>query len=84
MEQPLMVSELLPPAGTPTVLSDAQLADYERALDQFLAGNWQAAFDLLHRVPADDRVKDFVTMHIVQNNRTPPRDWQGVIPLASK
>ena len=84
MEQPLMVSELLPPAGDAAVLSDSQLADYERALDQFLAGNWQAAFDLLHRVPAADRVKDFVTMHIVQHNRTPPRDWQGVISLASK
>lgn len=84
MEQPLMVTELLPPVGDATLLTDLQLADYERALDQFLAGNWQAAFDLLHRVPAADRVKDFVTMHIVQHNRQAPVNWQGVIALESK
>jgi hypothetical protein len=35
-------------------------------------------------VPADDRVKDFLTVFIAQHNRTPPENWNGVIPLGSK
>jgi hypothetical protein len=35
-------------------------------------------------VPAADLVKDFLTVYIAQHNRTPPRDWDGVIDLASK
>ena len=48
------------------------------------AGDWNEAFDLLHQVPARDRVKDFLTVFIAQHNRTPPSDWDGVIRLASK
>ena len=29
-------------------------------------------------------MKDFLTVYIAQHNRTPPPDWDGVIPLASK
>ena len=60
------------------------MADYERALDDLLAGRWPQAFERLHRVPAEDRVKDFLTVFIAQHNRTPPDGWNGVIPLASK
>ena len=38
----------------------------------------------LHRVPAEDRVKDFLTVFIAQHNRTPPEHWNGVIPLLTK
>ncbi len=84
LDQPLEVCELLPPESQFAVLSDAHIADYEQALDDVLAGNWQQAFERLHRVPADDRVKDFLTVLIAQHNRTPPENWTGVIPLASK
>ncbi len=84
LEQPLEVCELLPSESQYAALSDAHIADYEQALDDVLAGNWQQAFERLHRVPADDRVKDFLTVLIAQHNRTPPHDWTGVIPLASK
>ena len=33
---------------------------------------------------ADDRVKDFLTVFIAQHNRTPPKNWDGVIDLESK
>lgn len=58
--------------------------DYEQALEEFLAGRWGEALELLHRVPARDRVKDFLTVYIVEHNRTPPPDFNGVIPLSSK
>ena len=57
---------------------------YEAALDALLARNWQHAFQLLHKVPAEDRVKDFLTVFIAQHNRTPPDNWDGVIPIESK
>ena len=84
MDSALEVSELLPPLAENPQLTDVAIADYESALDAFQAGRWSDAFDLLHRVPATDRVKDFLTVYIAQHNRMPPRDWDGVIELASK
>ncbi|OYV93006.1 MAG: hypothetical protein B7Z73_04035 [Planctomycetia bacterium 21-64-5] len=40
--------------------------------------------ELLHRVPAKDRVKDFLTVYIAQYNRTPPAGWDGVVTLERK
>ncbi|REK17389.1 MAG: adenylate/guanylate cyclase domain-containing protein [Planctomycetota bacterium] len=83
-ERKLEVTELLPSAAQYPTLSDEHIAHYEHALDDVLAGRWGEAFERLHRVPADDRVKDFLTVLIAQHNRTPPDNWGGVIPLSSK
>ena len=80
----LEVSELLPPESENPDLSDQNLADYEAALDALLAKRWPEALKLLHRVPAEDSVKDFLTVFIAQHNRTPPPGWDGVIALGSK
>jgi 2,4-dienoyl-CoA reductase-like NADH-dependent reductase (Old Yellow Enzyme family) len=84
LDAPLEVSELLPPAAEMPELSDEHLGFYESALDAFLSGAWPEALELLHRIPTEDQVKDFLTVYIAQNNRTPPADWDGVIPLESK
>lgn len=84
LDRKLEVTELLPPAADDPTLSDQNIADYEQALDDLIAGRWNQAFDRLHRVPAEDRVKDFLTVFIAQHNRTPPEGWAGVIPLATK
>ncbi|MGN6543430.1 MAG: adenylate/guanylate cyclase domain-containing protein [Aureliella sp.] len=84
MQTPLMVSELLPPFEVDGVLDDAHIDAYESALDHFLAGRWSEAFRLLHQVPAEDQVKDFLTVYIAQHRRTPPPDWSGVIELPAK
>ncbi len=84
MLTPLIVSELLPPAGPGSVLTDEHIQYYDAALDHFLAGRWPDAFRLLHQVPAEDQVKDFLTVYIAQHRRTAPVDWQGVIDLPSK
>ncbi len=84
METPLMVSELLPPADQDPVFSDRSLADYESAVDALLAGRWSDAIELLHRVPARDRAKDFLTIFIAQHNYEPPAGWDGVIPMPKK
>jgi adenylate cyclase len=84
LDKPLEVSEVLPPQADYPELSDEHLGYYETALDHFLAGRWWKAFELLHRIPASDRVKDFLTVFIAQHNRTPPADWDGVVPLDTK
>jgi adenylate cyclase len=84
MQTPLEVSELLPPAGPQSILTDEHVTVYETALDHFLEGRWPEAFRLLHQVPAEDQVKDFLTVYIAQHRRTAPGDWQGVIELPSK
>ena len=84
MQTPLVVSELLPPAGPASILSDEHIYAYEKALEHFQAGQWPEAFRLLHQVPAEDQVKDFLTVYIAQHRRTAPPDWRGVIELPSK
>lgn len=84
LDTPITVTELLPPAGPGEVLSNADVEAYEQALDAFLGGEWNMAYKLLHQVPPDDRGKDLLTEFILKNNRTPPTNWPGVIPMGSK
>jgi len=84
LDTSLEVSELLPPVREFPELTDEHLGFYESALDAFLSGCWPAALELLHKIPAEDQVKDFLTVYIAQHNRVPPPDWDGVIPLQSK
>ena len=79
MQHSLEVSELLPPVADYPRLTNDNIQDYERALDALQNGNWDAAFELLHRIPPDDRAKDFLTVFIAQHNRTAPAGWDGVI-----
>jgi adenylate cyclase len=84
LDRTLEVTEILPPLAEDPSISDQNIVDYERALDDLVAGRWPQAFERLHRVPAQDRVKDFLTVFIAQHNRTPPDNWNGVIPLTTK
>jgi adenylate cyclase len=84
MDRQVEISELLPPQAEFPELTDEDLAFYEQGLDKFLSGEWTAALELLHRVPPRDRVKDFLTVYIAQNGRTPPADWKGVVAMTSK
>lgn len=81
MATSLEVSELLPPTSEYPDLSDKAIVAYEAALDALADRDWERSFSLLHQVPATDRVKDFLTVFIAQNNRTPPSDWDGTLPL---
>lgn len=84
MQTPLVVSELLPPAGPESFLTDDHIAAYESALDHFLEGRWTDAFGFLHEVPAEDQVKDFLTVYIAQHRRIAPPGWEGIIELPGK
>lgn len=84
METPVLVTELLPSAIELPELSDQQVLDYERGVDDFLAGRWEDAYRWLHSLPASDRAPDFLTHHITLYNRVAPADWDGVIRLPTK
>jgi len=84
LDAPLEVSELLPPVSHDPELTDEHLELYEAALDAFCVGKWPTAFELLHRIPAEDEVKDFLVVYIARHNRRAPPGWTGVIPLDSK
>lgn len=79
--RPVEVHELVPNRLQWPQLTDEDLQSYEAALDALQAGDWNAAYELLHRVTAMDRVKDFLTGLIAQYHRTPPADWNGVIAI---
>ena len=83
MEQPLTISELLPPESEDTI-SDEQIILYEKALDSFIAGDWTESIDLLGELPIRDRGKDFLMIHIAQHHYEPPSDWNGTVVLTSK
>jgi adenylate cyclase len=83
-DEAVEVSELRPSLEDLPELTDENLRSYEEALNQFIAGQWSEALELLHYVPARDRVKDFLTVFIAQHGRTPPRGWDGVVELTSK
>jgi adenylate cyclase len=84
LDTPILVSELLPPLTETPEQTDEHLTQYETALDSFIAGNWAETLRLLHRLPPDDRVKDFLMVFIVQNNYSAPVNWNGVIALDRK
>ncbi len=84
MQTPLVVSELLPPASPDCLLQDEHIEAYETALKHFTEGDWHEAFRWLHRVPAEDQVKDFLTVTIAGHRRVAPPDWPGYIELPGK
>lgn len=73
------VFELLPPQSQMPELSDDALEAFEAALTDFERGDWDRAFSLLHRVPHQDHVKDFLIWRIVSHDRRAPEDWDGIL-----
>lgn len=84
MDNPTVVHELLPPHGPDCSYTDEDLGAYEQALGAFLNSDWETAWQLLQSVPADDVVKDFLTIHIAQHGRKPPANWDRHIHFDSK
>jgi adenylate cyclase len=78
---PLVVSELLPPENIWPQLTNDHLKAFEAASQALAARDWPKALQLLHQVPPDDLAKDFLTVFIAQHNRTPPENWDGVVPV---
>lgn len=81
MENPVVVSELLPAASAQPELTDELIRQFEEGVDAFIAGDWETAYRCLHGMPAGDRAQDFLSILIAQHNRSAPANWDGVIRL---
>lgn len=89
MEDSLWVSELLPGsdhAGSANTafVSAEQIGLFESAADAVVAGNWSQALEILYRLPAEDRVREFLMAFLLEHHAEPPRGWDGVINLKQK
>lgn len=84
MQSSIAIHELLPSVEQYPLLTDEHIGYYEKALTAFLDGDWKTAWEELHRVPAADPSKDFLTTFIASRNRMAPPDWDGVIRLDAK
>ncbi|NND97986.1 MAG: adenylate/guanylate cyclase domain-containing protein [Pirellulaceae bacterium] len=82
LDAPLEIAELLPNQSDQTdVLTDIEIADYEAGLDALNRGDWDEAYERLHCLPAWDRPKDTLLSTILNHNRVPPTNWEGVIEM---
>lgn len=77
------VSELLPPVDR-SPISDEDIATFGQALKVFEEGDWDQCRQLLARLPADDRPRDFLLVQIASQSYQPPTGWSGVIRVESK
>lgn len=84
MDRPLLVSELVPAEHRMPMLTDHHLADFEKGVTSFIAGQWGDAWKFLHRMPAEDRAQDYLSMLITQHDRKSPADWDGIVRMKKK
>lgn len=83
MDTAITVSELCPPVAQSPNLPDEQISQYEAALDQVIAGDWEAARATLADC-SDDGPKAFLLDWMARFENTPPADWDGAFSLADK
>lgn len=84
MDRTLLVSELVPPESRNPALSDQHLSDFERGVALFISGQWSEAWKFLHRMPAEDRAQDYLSMLITQHDRKAPVNWDGIVRMKKK
>jgi len=84
MDKTMFVSELVPPAERFPLLTDQHITDFEAGLQAFIAGRWPEAWNFLHRMPAEDRAQDFLSMLITQHDRRAPQGWDGIVRMKKK
>jgi adenylate cyclase len=84
MDRSLLVSELVPSEEKHPMLTNQHLADFEKGVTSFIAGQWSDAWKYLHRMPAEDRAQDYLSMMITQHDRKAPPDWDGIVRMKKK
>jgi adenylate cyclase len=84
LETPVLVAELMPGEQELPEFTAAHLADYDAAVEHFLAGRWEPAYRLLRTMPPGDRAQDVLTGQIVQSGRVAPPAWPGYLRFEGK
>jgi len=82
MTTPVDVHQLVIPSEEHPSLSAEQIAQYQASWEALAEGRWDEAYQLLHGLPVWDRPKDVLLRIILQHNRVPPPDWDGILHFA--
>ncbi len=81
MDTVVSISQLLWPEGTAGELSNLQLELHERALDQFIAGQWAEADEIFGTHLVQDEANSVLREMISRCRKVPPNPWDGVVTL---
>lgn len=78
------VFQLLPTGVDYDSITDAELTQYEQAVEAVIAGNWKQAHELLIGILPDDGPANFLQQFLAEHNDAPPENWDGAINLKIK
>ncbi len=84
MDEPVDVYQLLPVGVGYDAITDAEIAQYEQAVDEIISGNWSQAKSLLANLLPDDGPANYLRQLLADHGDTPPDDWDGAINLQAK
>lgn len=79
MTKAVEIHQLVVPIEGHPVLSESEMRQSRLAWDAFIAGEWDTAYEQLHRLPAWDRPKDVLLQKILMHHRVAPDDWDGIL-----
>ena len=78
------VFQLLPMGVDYDSITDAQIAQYELAVQAVIDGHWEKAQGLLKGLLPNDGPANYLRQFLTEHNFTPPADWDGAINLKGK
>jgi adenylate cyclase len=84
MDEPVDVYQLLPTGVNYDSITDADIAQYEAAVQEVIAGNWDKAQAMLKDLLPDDGPADYLRGLLADHASEPPTGWDGAINLLSK
>jgi adenylate cyclase len=84
MDSPVDVYQLLPVGVDYDTITDAEIAQYEQAVQAIIKGGWSNADQLLTNLLPDDGPANYLRAFLTEHGTTPPADWDGAINLQAK
>lgn len=81
---PVEMFALTRPHDAASDLTVGEVVAFDRAVDAFLAGDWQAAKAALDEIPAQDGPSAFLRTAIEDLGGLAPADWDGCLTMARK
>ena len=84
MNTPINVCQLLPSEKEAPEISGQTLKDSRAVRDAVVAGEWDAAVEIMRRIPDSDGLKQFLLHQMDACGNKPPPDWDGVFSLSTK
>ena len=83
MDTAITVSELLPPFGEASTVSDDHISRFEAALDLVISGEWASAVTALNALP-DEGPTRFLLQQMSRLSNAVPADWDGAFSMNEK